>query len=303
MALEQTLWLPYLTEKMRPLDEYRQNSIDETAWIEGKQVIRPIEGDDPDVMLDSTGEQTQTSLAEVEGGYPVHNLRTKATPIEDITEVEVSYERRQSHIDRHSKSLNEKGINLLNYKWSPTLAASIIRTTGVAAATTLVGGTGTRNKITLDDFTKAVSQIEDADFGTDGLNVMMPVQWYRQFLMDNKAELMDLSKYGKAVLQNGELEMLFNVRIWRRGKKNIPRYSNAGTPVPKSPFAVGAATDNACALFWHKQAVSHAMGGYQMYATEDAKMQGWWLSARMRMAGDIIFNDESGVAAIVEVAP
>ena len=103
-------------------------------------------------------------------------------------------------------------------------------------------------------------------------------------------------------MENGVLLSLLGVRIWRRGKKNLPRYSAAQLPVPLSPFSVVLKDDNACANFWHKDAVGSAMGGQFMYATPTAEAQGWHISARIRAGGSPIYPDQTGVVSVVETA-
>jgi hypothetical protein len=302
MALEQSIWIPTLQEQMRPLNEFLKNSVDETAFIEGKTVIRPIEGDEPEVLLNTRGVQGTQTLNDAENSYNMNNLRTKATTVEDVEEIELSYDKRAAILKRHSTVLNLRAVNYMLHLWSPTTAAAQLRTTGAAAPATLVGATGTRLKITLSDFAKANLLLDDMDVPTDRRQCLMPASWYQNFLLDNKEDLLDLSKYGKAVLQDGELEMLFGIKIYRRGKKNLTAYTNAGTPVPKSPFAVRAVTDNAAAIFWHSDCVGSALGGYKMYESPDADLQGTKVSARLRIGGKPIYTDETGVIAIVETA-
>lgn len=300
MPLEQSLWIPQLKEKLYPLNDFMKQSVDESAFIQGKQVVRAVEGDNPTVLLNSRGEVAAGNLNDVENTYAMNNMRTTTTLVEDVEEIELAYDKRGSIVQRHAKQLNLKGTNFLAYLWSASLASNIVRTTGTAAPALLTGATGSRNKLTIEDFIKAVSIMGDMDTDPKGRNVLMPETMYTQFLIDNKTNLLDLSKYGKATLQDGDLQMLFGIQIWRRGKKNLPRYSSAATPVPISPFAVGAATDNAAAIFWHKEEVASAIGGFKMYATPSAKSQGDEISARIRIGGQIMQSDQTGVVSIVE---
>lgn len=302
MPLEQSFWIPRIQMRLFPVNNFVNESVDESESINYKTVIRPIQGTRPTVMLDATGEQSDGNVTDAESSYMMHNLRTKAILVEDIEEIERSYDLTGSIIDRKVNELNLKGANYLAHLWSPTGAANIIRTTGTSKAAIAASATGGRLKMTLTDFNKAVAMMDDMDLPEDGRNSVMPSAWYRQLLEDEKSVLLNLAASGKATLTDGELTMLFGVRIFRRGNKNIVLYDNAGTPLPKSPFAVGGTSDNATTLFWHKACVGKAVGGIKMYDAPNAKAQGYDISARVRVGGKPIFDDKTGVIALVEAA-
>jgi hypothetical protein len=302
MPLEQSFWIPRIQLRLFPKNDFLGQSVDESAYVNYKTVIRPIQGTRPTVMLDATGEQSEGNSNDTESSYNLHNLRTKAILVEDIQEIERSYDLTGSIIDRKVNELNLKGANYIAHKWSPNAAANIIRTTGTSKETVALNGTGGRLKMTLTDFSKCVGMLDDMDLPEEGRNALMPSAWYRQLLEDEKSLLLNLAASGKATLVDGELMMLFGVRIWRRGRKNIPLYDNVGTPQTKSPFAVGAASDNATSLFWHKDCVGKALGDIKMYDAPNAKAQGFDISARVRASGSPIFDDLTGVIALVEKA-
>ncbi len=300
MALLQTIWVNYIRERLFPDDSFVRNSVDESQFVNYKTVYRPIAGTQPTVMLNATGEQTESKYIDTDTSYSLNNLRTKAVTVEDVDSIELSYDALASFASRHVSQLNLKGSNYMAHLWCPDKAANIIRTSGSNATSVITGTTGNRKKMTLTDFSKAVELIEDMDIDLNGVSCLMPVGWYRQLLIDEKATLLDLSKSGKATLVDGELEKLMGIRIYRRGKKNVLRYNNDATPLPVSPFATVSASENAAALFWHRECVGRAIGEIKMYDAPNAKSQGTDISARVRIGGSPIYDDLTGLAAIVE---
>jgi hypothetical protein len=296
--LNQSVWINQLRKIFLPSGSMIMNSVDESVFINYKTVIRPVEGQQPTVLLDATGEIAFEKLVDTESTYNLHNLRTTPTLHEDIDGLELSYPLLQNIVQKHGEQLNLKGTNLLLYKWLPTLAATKVATTG-AAKESIFGTTyGNKKKVTLEDFVKAIDLMDDMDVPDTGRFVCMPSKWYNQFLLDYKNELLDLSKTGKATMIDKDLEMLLGVKIHKRGSKNTPRYT--GGDVAKSPFAAAATTDKACALFWHESCVSRAIGGMKFYEAPNAKSQGVDLSARIRVSGGKIYNDEMGIVAVIE---
>jgi hypothetical protein len=298
MSLLQSIWVNQLRKSFLPSGALALHSVDESAFINYKTVIRPVENQQPTVLLDSTGNVVSEKLVDSESTYDLHNLRTTPTLHEDIDGIELSYPLLQNIVQKHGEQLNLKGTNLLLYKWLPTLAAAKIPTTGGAKESIFGATYGNKKKVTLEDFVKAIDLMDDMDIPDDGRYVCMPSKWYNQFLLDYKNELLDLSKTGKATMIDKDLEMLLGVKIYKRGSKNTPRYT--GADIAKSPFAATATTDKACALFWHESCVSRAIGGMKFYEAPNANAQGVDVSARIRVSGGKIYNDEMGVVAVIE---
>jgi hypothetical protein len=108
-------------------------------------------------------------------------------------------------------------------------------------------------------------------------------------------------KMGTANLSNGAVGRVLGFDIYIRSTAVV--YTNAATPVPKTPGAAGAVTDNLAALFWHPMFVRKAMGDVRVYVNEgEAAYYGDILSAEARAGGRKSRTGGEGVVALVETA-
>ena len=128
--------------------------------------------------------------------------------------------------------------------------------------------------------------------------MLNPAQYYELFSI---SELLRADMMGRATLPKGAITQLFGFNILV--KPTLPIYSNAATPVVQAIDAATNASDNLCALAWHKSAVARAIGGIEVYENEnDATYYGSIISASLFAGGTKLRTSQAGVAALVQAA-
>jgi hypothetical protein len=302
MAILTEVWARDIAEKLFPNDSFVMQAVSDDAWINNKRVHRSQAGSLPGVAINrSVFPAVSTSRTDTDEGYDMDEITTDPTHIRDIEEIEVSYAKRQSVLQNHINVINLKGSNAVAYRWAPTLASGIIRTTGDLTPANTPGATGDRKKLTLEDLMKAKNAFDDQDIPSDGRNILIPASMYNQLVIDEKTVLMSNDFRSDATIKDGNIVKIFGFNIFTRGRENVLRYSNAATPVVKNPDAAGAATDNAAILCWHKDFVSKAKGAVKIYSQIDVPgYYGSVFSAMARVGGQKMFTGQNGVLAIVE---
>lgn len=304
MAIQKEIWQADIKEKLFPDDSFLAQSEDESAFSDGKTVHLAVAGNNPATVRNRmTVPATVLRRTDSDNSYDLDEFTSDPTLIRDIEEIEVNYNKRQSVLGSHNKTLGLQVANWLQYRWAPTQAANMIRTTGAdrAAIGTTFGATGTRKKVQIANIFSLASLFDDMDLPQDGRNLLLPAAMYNDLVADNWTTLLQLQVQGAATLADNSLMMLFGFKIWRRGKNNLLTYTNAGTPVVRQPDAATLTSVNVAALAWHNQFVSRAKGDVKVYENiDDATYYGSVFSAMVRSGGRKQYLDETGVAAIIE---
>ncbi len=233
--------------------------------------------------------------------YDVHQYATQPVPIEDKEELEISYNKRADVLADHLMELETRIAEDLAYEWAPSLAANIIRTTSTTADNTALapGATGTRKRITKEDFINAATVLNKQDIPQAGRVALVPADLMGQLLtIDSFVDYERLGTTSKLI--EGVIGRLCGFDIMIRSKAVI--YDNTATPVRKLPTAAGAATDNQSILFWHPQFVRMASSPVKVYTDLDRPdYLGSIMNAMLRVGGSRARTDQKGVVALVQV--
>lgn len=306
MAIQKEIWAADIKEKLFPDNSFVMLSQDDSAFSDGKKVHRAIAGDvDKSTRNRSVVPAPIKRRTDIDSEYDLDEFTTDPMLIQDIEEVEVNYNKRQSVLSQHTRRLNLDIANWMQYNWAPSLAATFVRTSGANrnAIADSFGATGTRKKITIADIIAAVTLLDDMETPEDGRTMLLPSAMYNDLMNDNWQHIVNLQAEGKAVLSNGNLMSLFGLKLLKRGKKNLLTYTNAATPVARNPDAANLTTANAAALIWHPDFVTRAKGDVKVFENiDDATLYGSAFSALARAGGRQLYNDGSGVVALIEAA-
>lgn len=302
MAILTEVWARDIKEKLFPDDSFVMQSFSDDMWVNNKTVHRPQAGALPGVVINrSTYPGTLVRRPDADNSYNMDEVTTDPTHIPDIEEVEVSYAKRQSVLKGHIDALNLNIANQIAYRWLPSGASNILRTTGGNTAANTPGATGLRKKLTLADLFAAKTLFDDMEVPTEGRHILIPASMFNILTSDEKQILMSSDFRGDATIKDGIYSNILTFNIHVRGRNNVPRYNNAGTPVAITPQTPGAATDNACALIWHKDFVAKAKGAVKVFSNiDDPVLYGSAFSALARCGGQKMYTDQTGVLAIVE---
>lgn len=302
MAILTEVWARDIAEKLFPEDSFVMQAVSDDAWVNNKTVHRPQAGALPNVAINrSVFPAASVQRTDTDNTYDLDEFTSDPTLIRDIEEVEVSYAKRQSVLQNHISQLNVKIANQMAFKWSATGASNILRTTGSNTAANTPGATGLRKMLTLNDLLLAKNFFDDMDVPSEGRYILLPATMYNNLVNAEKSILLSTDFRSDATVKDGMVTKIFGFNIFTRGRENVLRYSNAGTPVAIAPATAGAATDNAAALCWHKNFVAKAKGSIKVYSDIDKpEYYGSVFSALARAGGQKIYSTQAGVLSIVE---
>lgn len=306
MAIQKEIWAADIKEQLFPNDSFVALSQDDSVFSDGKKVHRAVSGTvDPATRNRQTVPASVKRRTDTDTEYELDEFTTDPILIQDIEEVEVNYQKRTSVLSQQMKQLNLDVAKWMNYHWAAEQASTIIRTTGAdrPAIATAFGATGNRKKVKIEEFIALAKLFDDMEVPEEGRAILVPTTMYYDIVTDHWKDLLNLQMEGKAVLQRGEMYSLFGFRVWKRSAKNLLTYTNATTPVRRTPDAAPLTTANAAALAWHPDFVTRAKGDVKVFENiDDATMYGSVFSSLVRAGGRKFYPDGTGVAAIVEAA-
>lgn len=232
--------------------------------------------------------------------YALDEYTTDPRLIPDADKVELSYDKRQSVIAEDKANLVEVVSNEFIYNWSPTAAASILRTTGAAVLSHLDSATGNRKSFQVADVSAAAFTMNKQNIPKQGRFCIVDSWMYKQ-LLDSMTENEKTAFHSQANVAEGTIGKLHGFLFYERSAG--AKYTNAATPAPKAWDAAGAATDNAAAIFWQQNSVERALGTVKAFDNPgDATYYGDILSFLIRAGGRIRRADNKGVVAVVQAA-
>lgn len=297
------VWVADIKEKLFPEDSFMLQSVDDTPFADNRTVHRANAGANPGWKRNRQTVPAQIVVRQDEdASYDLDEITSDPTLIRDIEEVETAYDKRQSVLRSHINTLNLGSANWMQFRWAPTASANIILTSGGArpAVGTAYGATGNRKKLALAEIFKLAVLFDDMDVPQEGRNLLLPAAFYHDLVEDKWDALLQLQTEGSAVLKDGALLRLHRFNIFTRGKKNLLTYTN-GTGTVRPPDAAPATGVRVAALAWHRDFVSCAKGEVKVFDNiDDATMYGSVFSALARTGGRPMYNDQTGIAAIVE---
>ncbi len=304
MGLQTEVWARDIKEKLFPEDSFMNQAVNDDPWVNHKTVHLPQAGALPEVVRDRGSYPAAPSQrVDTVTEYTLHEYTSTPTHIADIEEVETSYAKRNSVVTSHGTEINKLIANWMAYEWAPDLAANLVRTTGSDRDTNVIGATGTRKDLTIEDIMSAKRIMDDMDLPAMGRNMLLPAHMYNNLIEANWKDLLAMETTGRARIADGNLLVILGFNIFLRGKKNILTYDNAATPVKRDPQAAVLATANAAALCWHKDFVRRARGAVKVYnKIDDPSYYGSIFSAMARAGGRKAYADGTGVVSIIEAA-
>ena len=304
MAIQTQVWIRELAEKLYPNNSFVMESIDDSAWVNNKTVNLPQAGATPEVQKNrSVFPAPLVKRTDTLESYDLDEYTSTPSLIQDIEEVEVSYNKRQSVLDSHAKELNLVTANNFLNAIAGSGASNIIRTTGADVESNTASATGNRKALTIDDLNKARQMFDDMDVPEEGRCILLPAHMYNNMINLEKDVILSKDFNGDVDIKQGVVTRILGFKIYKRGKKNVVRYTNAATPVIKDFTAAGAATDNAAAILWHKDFVRRAKGSTKVfYDVDKPEYYGSVFSALTRFAAKKWYADQTGCLSIVEAA-
>lgn len=300
MGIQKEVWATDIAQNLYPNNTFLVQSRNDNAFVEGKKVYLPQSGSAPGVVVNRTTlPATGSQRTDTTTDYDLDSFTTDPTTIRNIEEIEVSYDKRMSVLEDHIGALNTQIAYRTATLWAPVTASRIVRTTGANRVAMAPGATGNRKKITLADILSVKRILDADDVPSEDRFMLIPAEMYNDLL--EISDVLTSDKMGTANLPSGAVGRIYGFSIYMRSTALI--FTNAATPAVRPLGYTPAITDNAAALFWHKNYVRRALGDVTIFSNEnDATYYGSVFSAEVRAGGRRARADEKGVVVLVEAA-
>jgi hypothetical protein len=303
MAVQKEIWINDIVGnlfKANPHLAYAMNA--DSFVLAGKVVHIPNAGSKPAVKRNRKNfPATVTLRQDSDVTFTLDEYTSDPIKIENADKYELSYDKRQSVIGEQSAAISELVGDWFFRYWAPTKKDMIVRTTGDAVAAHMPEATGNRKKITVADVKRMQKLFNKNNIPKEGRVACLDADMYDQLTDDmTLTQYRDFSQYLN--VKDGTVGKLYGF-TFLDSRSTVLNYTNAATPAPKDPGATGTATDNAAALFWHRDLVVRALGEKEFFDNEgDPTHYGDIYSALLRAGGRIKREDGKGVYALVQAA-
>jgi len=224
--------------------------------------------------------------------------------IDSQSELLTNYSKRQTKQEQQAGEMNNKIAAYAAYHWSPTKSTNILKTTGDARKSNILGLTSDRKALTKDDLLtlhNLMMRMNVSGIGGKWYGMVTPDQ-YSDLL--KVPEFVDYYKTGNSTkLLTGAVGIILGVEIFVRttdeGHSGI-LYKANGTPLQgdseiKDELLTGG-------LFWNDKMVCRAEGMVRTVVNENAPgyLGGTIIESFTRFGADIIRDDQKGVIALLE---
>lgn len=302
MAIQKEIWENDIVEALWADNKFLDYAFNADQFVlAGKVVHIPQAGSSVSVTTNRTSLPAEvTKRTDTEINYSLDELTSDPILIPNADTVELSYDKRNSMLaDTKSAIAQAAALNLL-FKWNPTAADNIIRTTGAAIAAHTDSATGNRKAFGVAEVKAAQKQFNKWNMPATDRYMLLDADMYDQLMSDlSVTQSRDFS--ASLDQSNGVVGKLFGFNIMQRS--SVARYTNAATPVPIDWTTAGTATDNAAAIAWHKNSVERALGMVNFFEQQgNPQYYGDVYSALVRVGGRIRRSDGKGILAIVQAA-
>ncbi len=303
MAIQKEIWEDHIEGNLFKNNEFLLASTDAGQYVlKGMVVHIPQAGATPNIVKNRTSlPATVVQRTDTDVTYTLDEYTTDPILIPNADLFELSYNKRESVLSEYESSLRQTIADNILVDWAPTAGTGLImRTSGVATASTLAGTTGNRAKFTVNDLKGAQLQLNKQNVPMEGRYALISADMFQQLTDDMSAtQYRDFS--AAYDVKDGVLGRLFGFNIMMRS--GVVSYNNGTSPVVNAYGATANPTDNDGVLCWQISAVETAVGQIRFYEhMGDPTYYGDVYSVSVRMGARIRRQDAMGIVAIVQAA-
>jgi len=259
MGLNVELWQENIVEPLFADNSFLSKAFNADMFVLAGKVVHIPQAGSPSNTVKNRAVFPATAVkrADTEVTYALDEYTTDPRRIDEADKVEFSYDKRNSIIVDDKASMLEVVTNEFIDAWSPSVASSIIRTKGAAVAAHLPSATGNRKSFTMKSVSDARFAMNKQGVPKENRYALIDSDMYAQ-LLDSMTEAAQIAFHSQANVAEGTIGKLYGFSFYERSQ--AAKYNNATTPAMKTWDTVGAATDNAAALFWQVNSVERALG-------------------------------------------
>lgn len=323
MAVTPEIWTNYIVENLFKNNEFILQSIDESQYVIGAGVVHIPQAGSPSAVKRNRTilPATITRRKDIDVTYVLDEFTTDPRFIPNIDKAELSYDKMDSCMSEDMSYLQQFVAECMAFNWRPS---SFIKTSGSSTGATV--GTGNRKAITVADFSAAKKALNKQNIPQDENRfVLISTDMMDQIIQELRANANKVVVIYDEI--TGRIKKLEGFTIYERSSALIA--SNAtltqntttklwawtSTDLVYTPedleerWAEGstvgfATTSSEIALFWHKNAVSRAMGKTEMFDDQgNPQYYGDIYSFLQRAGGRSRRAEAKGVIGVIQVAP
>lgn len=298
-----------LQKQIFPDNSFYKRSVGETGVADNvTSVERPVQGSIGKAKkgVPKTLPLQVKNALDSSDSYGVDLVYADPLVVNNPTDFALNYNKRATKQAQQAAVIETKCADIAAVGWAPTVAGQIIKSTGDARASNVVGVTGNRKAVTKADMLQVKNLL--MRMNVDGMGGKMCMLATADAYTDLLAipEFVDYEKTGNNTkLAEGIIGRLLGIDIYYRSTEEGHiglLYTNAATPVKKSTEDSVAATDRPANLFWNDKMVGRAEGKLKAIVNENAPgyMGGTILEAQVRFGASHGRKDQKGVIALVE---
>lgn len=315
MALNVEIWKLYIQEKLFKDSEFLNYAKDASGEvIKGKIVHIPNAGDPPSVVRNRTNVPASVSKrTDSDVVYLLDEFTTDPTYIDNIEQVEMSYNKIDSVIGSHMNKLIETVGDWMIYNWLSKNASTSTTTPVAFAANTYVSCSGTSTgsgyspngqslkSLAIADVAKARFIMNSNNVPKENRFLLLPSTMYDELIASLSATTVANNELIKAAdLPAGVVMRLFGFNILERSSVALMTKS---TPTIVAPGTTETSSHGYAAIAWQQDMVEKAVGDIQMFEkVGDPTVYGNQYSALVRAGGRAVYSSALGVVPIVQTA-
>ena len=251
-GLNKEVWLDEILEGFYADDSFLSECRDLSAFVSNDIINLAEAGVDPDVLVNNTTYPIDV-VERADGALTItiDTFDTKNTPVSNIEQAELAYDKLSSVVLGHKNSLRMKIMEKGAHAIAP---ASNTTFTPLLTATGADNGSGLK-RLKWADVRRLQKAFNNAEIPAEGRVIIFS----NQHLED--LEIEDLDRFNR-VMDKG---VICGFKMYNLADNRLPRY-NKGTGA-KVAFAAAAApsTDSTASIAFHKAEVCRAMGTSEMF--------------------------------------
>jgi len=296
-TIQPEVWIAEIEKNLyKNRDWLKLGKIDD-EYIGKKRVTLPQAGNRPNVEMNrATLPATITSRNDTVIDYAVQEFTADPTLIEDVDEVETSYNKRQDIIEDHLDTLPDRLADYAAYVYAT--GADQIQCTGAGRIDE--GGvlTGQRHSVAAADISKAMTKmsLQKVPRGGGRFFIMDPMAW-SDLLNDDKLSSREYTE--KVNLEKGTLGTLYGFDVYESASVAFHNPASGGSIIAPGSIIPGTA-ERVCLLL-HEKFIRRAMGQIKLYSDIDKpEYYGSVLSTRIRFGCSRARTNGDGVISLLQ---
>ena len=315
MGLNQEIWRKYILDQLASSSEFLAHAyrVDEDNIVNGKIVHMPNAGTDPVVTKNrSVLPATVVTRTDIDVIYLLDEFTTAPINITDVEKVELSYDKIESVLGAHVRSLREAISDWTIFDWlskNVNASANTAVAWGAGKFISTSGAAGTGNgpnsqalkKFSSADLTAARLMMNKLNVPKENRFCLLPSIMYDELMAEMAGSTVaNLELLKSANLPDGVLTRLYGFNIMERSSVAL---MTKATPTVVAPATAEANTHGYAAICWQKDMVESAIGEIKMFENvNDPTYYGDIYSALVRAGGRARWADAKGVIPIVQTA-